>query len=111
MTKVLTLALAAVLAMGTLDAAAARQKKLHASPQPTASEMAPSPPGVLVPVENGTPVIMQGYHSPGMIRETAAAKEPISAPTARSRSRAAAAPIFRRPIRRLIPATARRPRR
>ena len=36
--KILTLALAALMVLGTLDAASARKKKVRAKPQPTASE-------------------------------------------------------------------------
>jgi hypothetical protein len=57
-TKVLTLALAAIFAMATLDAAAARHKKRAPRSGPAVSDSSRS----LVPMENGVPVIMQGYH-------------------------------------------------
>ena len=59
-TKVLTLTFAAILVVGTLDAAAARHRKhpvrTGASDAGFWSE--------LVPMENGVPVIMKGYHPP-----------------------------------------------
>ena len=64
-TKVLTLALAAVLALGTLDAASARSKK-HPAKTGTAESAFW---GNLVPMENGTPVIMRGYHPPRLTTE------------------------------------------
>ena len=74
-TKILTLALAAVMVVGTLDSASARKKKLRAKPQPTASEKwLRHVPGQLVPVDrDGTPIIMQGYRSPARMRDD---KEP-----------------------------------
>ena len=73
--KILTLALAALMVLGTLDAASARKKKVRAKPQPTASEnWLRHVPGQLVPVDrDGTPIIMQGYRSPAMTRDD---KEP-----------------------------------
>src|SRR4051812_9365440 len=70
-TKILTLALAALMVLGTLDAASARKKKVRANPQPTASENGPRyVPGQLVPVDrDGTPIIMQGYRSPAKTRD------------------------------------------
>jgi hypothetical protein len=59
-TRVLTLALAAILALGTLDAASARSKKQSARTGSAESAFW----GSLVPVENGIPVIMKGYHPP-----------------------------------------------
>ena len=106
--KVLTLALAALLAMGTLDAASARQKK---KPRPARPAITSTHhvPGTLVPVDrDGTPIIMQGYHSPAMMRDDG---EPARRADRPVKIRAAAAPTFRRPIRRPIPSTARRPRR
>ena len=57
--KTLTVVLAAVLALATLDAAAARTKKHRAHTVPEAAFW-----GGLVPTENGVPVIMKGYHPP-----------------------------------------------
>ena len=57
--KPLLLALAVLMAWGALDAAAAKKK------QRTGSSSAESVFwGGLVPVENGVPVIMKGYHPP-----------------------------------------------
>jgi len=68
-TKVLTLILAAVMVVGTLDAAAARQKKKHHSSRPAVTQT-DRVPGTLVPVDrDGTPIIMQGYRSPRMLRD------------------------------------------
>jgi hypothetical protein len=79
--KILTQALAAQMVLGTLDAASARKKKARAKPQPTASENGPRHvPGQLVPVDrDGTPIIMQGYRSPGITRDKGAnePKEPM----------------------------------
>jgi hypothetical protein len=79
--KILTLALAALTVLGTLDAASARKKKARPNPQPMASENGPRrAPGQLVPVDrDGTPIIMQGYRSPGIRRdkEPDEAKEPM----------------------------------
>ena len=74
MTKVLTLALAAVLAMATIDAAAARHKKPTRSSHTRSSSESVSS-RTLVPVENGVPVIMQGYHPGRQIPETARPSE------------------------------------
>jgi hypothetical protein len=75
--KILTLALAALMVLGTLDSASAR-KKARAQPQPTASEKwLRHVPGSLVPVDrDGTPIIMQGYRSPAMMRSDKEIKEP-----------------------------------
>ena len=75
---ILTLALAALMVLGTLDAASARKKKVRAKPQPTASENQPRHvPGQLVPVDrDGTPIIMQGYRSPSMMRRDKELNEP-----------------------------------
>jgi hypothetical protein len=77
--KILTLALAALMVLGTLDAASARKKKVRAKPQPTASEnWLRQAPGQLVPVDrDGTPIIMQGYRSPAMRRDDTEPKEPM----------------------------------
>jgi hypothetical protein len=73
--KILTVALAALMMLGTLDSASARKKKVRATPQATASEKwLRHVPGQLVPVDrDGTPIIMQGYRSPSMMRRD---KEP-----------------------------------
>jgi len=72
--KILTLAFAALMVLGTLDAASARKKKARTKPQPTASEdQLRHIPGQLVPVDrDGTPIIMQGYRSRAITRD----KEP-----------------------------------
>lgn len=77
-TKILTLALAALMVLGTLDAASARKKKVRSSPQSTASEnWLRHVPGQLVPVDRaGTPIIMQGYRSPAMTRGDKEPREP-----------------------------------
>jgi hypothetical protein len=68
-TKVLTLVLAAVMVVGTLDAAAARQKKKPRVSRPAVTQI-DRVPGTLVPVDrDGTPIIMQGYRSPSMMRD------------------------------------------
>jgi hypothetical protein len=70
--KVLTLALAAVLVMATLDAAAARHRR-HVSHHTVIRYSSPeSTFWSGIPVENGTPVIMKGYHPPKLTTE----KEP-----------------------------------
>jgi hypothetical protein len=64
------------MAMGALDAAAARQKKKPrvARPAVTQTERVP---GTLVPVDrDGTPIIMQGYRSPAMMRRDKELNEP-----------------------------------
>jgi hypothetical protein len=67
-TKILTLAIAAVLALSTFDAASARQKKKQrVRPAATSTHTVP---GTLVPIDrDGTPIIMQGYRSPSMMRD------------------------------------------
>jgi hypothetical protein len=60
-TQVLTLALAAVLVAGTLDSAAARHRKQSVR---TGSTPEAAFRSELVPMENGVPVIMKGYHPP-----------------------------------------------
>jgi len=68
--NLLTFALAAVLAIGTIDTASARHKKSHrAKPQVASSQqwLRTAEPGHLVPVDrDGTPIIMKGYRSPAM---------------------------------------------
>jgi hypothetical protein len=64
----LTLGLAIILALGTLDAAAARQKKKHRI-RPSVSQT-DRVPGNLVPVDrDGTPIIMQGFRSSAPMRD------------------------------------------
>jgi len=66
-TKVLTLALAAVLVVGTLDAAAARHRRHSVFISHHTVVRSTSPESAFwsgIPVENGTPVIMKGYHPP-----------------------------------------------
>jgi hypothetical protein len=76
-----TLVLAAVMVVGTLDAASARQKKKQRSSRPAVTET-DRVPGTLVPVDrDGTPIIMQGYRSPRMMRD---AGEPMPAPKQRA---------------------------
>jgi hypothetical protein len=69
MIKILPLALATVMVLGTLDAASARQKKrARATPPVTQSDYVPA---TLVPVDrDGTPIIMQGFRSPRMMRDS-----------------------------------------
>jgi hypothetical protein len=70
--RIMTIALAGVLALAVCDAASARARKHRAKPQPTASErwLRTAAPGHLVPVDrDGTPIIMQGYRSPAMMRD------------------------------------------
>jgi hypothetical protein len=79
-TKGLTLALAAVLAMATLDAAAARHRK-----HPPRSGAAVSVSSRdLVPMENGVPIIMKGYHphlqKPDAARSSERADRPVHIP-------------------------------
>jgi hypothetical protein len=57
--KMLTVVLAAIMALATLDAAAAKTRKHRTRTAPEAAFWR----GV-VPTENGTPVIMKGYHPP-----------------------------------------------
>ena len=65
--KTVTLGLAAVMVVGTLDAASARQKKKHRNSRPAVPQTDHIP---LVPVDrDGTPIIMQGYRSPSMMRD------------------------------------------
>ena len=64
-TKVLTLTFAAILVVATLDAAAARHRK-HQVRTGSAEAAFWSE---LVPMENGVPVIMKGYHPPGLTPE------------------------------------------
>ena len=77
--KILTLALAALMVLGTLDTALAQKKKVRANPQPTASEDSlRHVPGQLVPVDrDGTPIIMQGYRSRAITRDDKESKEPM----------------------------------
>ena len=70
-TKVLTLALAAILALGTLDAASARSKKHPAKHSARTGTAESAFWGHLVPMENGTPVIMRGYHPPRLTPDEA----------------------------------------
>lgn len=74
--KALIVATAAIVAVGTLDAASARQKKkVRAKPPVTSSErwLRES----LVPLDrDGTPIIMQGYRSPRMMRDAAGTQPP-----------------------------------
>jgi hypothetical protein len=101
---ILSLVLTVVLALGGVDAASARQKQKHRSARPAVTETARLP-RTLTPVDRGgTPIIMQGYRSPRMMRD---AGQPMPQPRLRE-SRAAAAPTFRRSIRRPLQSTARR---
>ena len=67
-TTILSLGLAAVLVLGTFDAASARQKKKdRAKPDVATSQVR----GTLVPLDReGTPIIMHGYRTPSMMRDT-----------------------------------------
>jgi hypothetical protein len=64
-TKFLTLTLSAMLVLGTLDSAIARHRK-HQQPQRAVTHSSSEAAfwGNLVPMENGVPVIMKGYHPP-----------------------------------------------
>jgi len=62
--KMLTVALAAVLALVALDTASARTKKHRVHSGPEAAFW-----GDLVPTENGVPIIMKGYHPPAPPKE------------------------------------------
>ena len=83
--KILTVALAALMALGTFDTASARKKKARTTPQPTAGESSSRYiPGQLVPVDrDGTPIIMQGYRSPSMMRRNKGLDE-LQEPTRRA---------------------------
>ena len=75
--KALTLGLAAILVLGTLDTASARQKKKHRASRPAVTQT-DRVPGTLVPLDrDGTPIIMQGFRTPSMMRD---AGEPTSQP-------------------------------
>jgi hypothetical protein len=81
MIKVFSLVLAAVMVVGTLDAASARQKKKHRISRPAVSQT-DRVPRTLVPTDReGTPIIMQGYRSPAMMRD---AGEPAPEPRQRA---------------------------
>ena len=68
-TKCLTVALAAIMVLGALDAASARQKKKYRAAKPAVSKV-DRVPGTLVPLDvDGTPIIMQGYSSPRRLRD------------------------------------------
>ena len=55
--------------LGTLDSASARKKSSSQAAGDRQREMASSRAGQLVPVDrDGTPIIMQGYRSPSMMR-------------------------------------------
>ena len=77
-TKILTVTLATLMVLGTVDSALARKKKVRANPQPTASEnWLRHVPGQLVPVDrDGTPIIMQGYRSSARTLDDKEPKEP-----------------------------------
>ena len=72
-TKLLIVALAAILTVGTLDAASAgtgRSTRPVRKPLQASAGSRTAAPGHLVPVDrNGTPIIMQGYRSPRMMRD------------------------------------------
>jgi hypothetical protein len=68
-TKGLILGLAAVMVLGTLHTASARQKKKQRVSRPAITHT-DRLPGTLVPVDrDGTPIIMQGYRTPRMMRD------------------------------------------
>jgi len=79
-TKVLTLALVAIFAVATLDAAAARHKKR--TPRSDAAVSASS--REILPMEDGVPIIMKGYHphlqKPDTARPSERADRPIHIP-------------------------------
>src|SRR4051812_5265316 len=82
--RVLILALAVMMALATLDSASARQKKKsRTAPQATTSEQWLR--SSLVPVDrHGTPIIMKGYQSPGMMRDESLKDVPTSEPRQRA---------------------------
>ena len=65
-TNAVTLTLAAILTVGTVSHAAARQRHHATHPVHTATSSAEAAfwSGLSVPEENGTPVIMRGFHPP-----------------------------------------------
>jgi hypothetical protein len=63
--KIVLIALAAAMALVTIDAAAAKRRVQRTGDAELAFW------GGLVPTENGTPVIMKGYHPPAPPREEA----------------------------------------
>src|SRR3569833_568818 len=76
--RILAVALAGLIALAVCDGASARTKKHRAKPQPSASErwLRNIDQGHLVPVDrSGTPIIMQGYRSPAMMRDGEAEPE------------------------------------
>ena len=86
--KVIALTTALAVSFGAMGQATAKTKKNRAKPQPTTSErwLRTAEPGHLVPMDrNGTPIIMQGYRSPTMIRDSGAepqrqAQRPVKIP-------------------------------
>lgn len=76
-TKIPTLTLAAILALVTLDTAVARHKKQPNHRRPAAESAFWRG---LVPVENGVPVIMKGYHPPRLMSEEAPPRQRAAGP-------------------------------
>lgn len=74
--KLLTFTLAAVIALGTLDAAQAKtRKRVPRATSPDITSDLTMTRGQLVPTDkNGTPIIMQGYRSPDVLPEPAPAQ-------------------------------------
>ena len=70
--RILTLALAGIFTVAALDASAARTRRHHAV-EDASSNSAESAfwrgAGSSVPVENGVPIIMKGYHPPAPAKE------------------------------------------
>jgi hypothetical protein len=87
--KILTMTLAAVLVAATLDDAAARHRR-HSRATSTSHKIVRSTSpeaafwGNLVPVENGTPIIMKGFHpskaAPGDAQPRQHAGRPLKIP-------------------------------
>ena len=78
--RILAVALAGLFALAVCDDASARTKKHRTKSQATASErwLRNVDHGHLVPVDrSGTPIIMQGYRSPTMMRDGNAEPETI----------------------------------
>jgi hypothetical protein len=81
-TKAVTFALAAIFVMGTLDAAAARHRRhvSHRTVVHSTSRDIEFSSRSGIPVENGTPVIMKGYHPPRVAPDTGEPREHAERP-------------------------------
>jgi hypothetical protein len=79
--KMLTFALSAVMALGTVDSAVARHRKHPQQHRPVTHNSSEAAFwGNLVPMENGVPVIMKGYHPPRSVSEEAAPQRRADSP-------------------------------